>query len=79
MIATTGHVMIVFALQKADAGLLAPFQYMEILGATLLGYLIFGDIPKETTIIGASIIIGSGLYLIHRERRAGAASATSNL
>ena len=79
VIATTGHVMIVFALQKADAGLLAPFQYMEILGATLLGYLIFGDIPKDTTIIGASIIIGSGLYLIHRERRAGAASATSNL
>lgn len=68
--ATTGHIMVVFALQKADAGLLAPFQYLEVVTASLLGYLIFQDIPKDTTIIGVSIIIASGLYLIHRERRA---------
>lgn len=70
LIATTGHLMIVFALRYADAGLLAPFQYAEILNAAFLGYLIFGDIPKDTTFLGASLIIGSGLYLIHRERLA---------
>ena len=70
IIATTGHLMIVFALRYADAGLLAPFQYAEILNAAFLGYLIFGDIPKDTTFLGASLIIGSGLYLIHRERLA---------
>ena len=68
--ATSGHIMVVFALQRADAGLLAPFQYLEVVTASLLGYLIFNDIPKDTTIAGVTIIIGSGLYLIHRERRA---------
>lgn len=68
LIATTGHLMIVFALRYADAGLLAPFQYAEILNAAFLGYLIFGDIPKDTTFLGAGLIIASGLYLIHRER-----------
>ena len=70
MVATTGHLMVVFALQRADAGLLAPFQYLEVVTASLLGYVIFGDIPNQTTILGVSIIIGSGLYLIHRERLA---------
>ena len=68
-VATTGHLMVVFALQRADAGLLAPFQYLEVVMASALGYLIFQDIPKQTTIIGVSLIITSGLYLIHRERR----------
>lgn len=70
IIATSGHLMIVFALQRADTGLLAPFQYLEIVNASLLGFIIFSDIPKDTTIIGAAIIIGSGLYLIHRENKA---------
>ena len=70
MVATTGHLMVVFALQRADAGLLAPFQYLEVVTASLLGYLIFGDVPNQTTIFGVTIIIGSGLYLIHRERLA---------
>ena len=71
-VATTGHLMVVFALQRADAGLLAPFQYLEVVTASLLGYVIFQDIPKDTTIAGVTIIIGSGLYLIHRERKANA-------
>lgn len=68
--ATAGHLMVVFALQRADAGLLAPFQYLEVVTASLLGFVIFHDIPKDTTIIGVVIIILSGLYLIHRERLA---------
>ena len=70
LVATTGHLMVVFALQRADAGLLAPFQYLEVVTASLLGYAIFGDIPSNTTIAGVTIIIGSGLYLISRERKA---------
>lgn len=69
-IATAGHLMVVFALQRADAGMLAPFQYLEVVVASLLGFLIFGDVPKTSTIFGVAIIIGSGLYLIHRERLA---------
>ena len=68
-VATTGHLMVVFALQRADAGLLAPFQYLEVVTASFLGYLIFQDVPQDTTIAGVTIIICAGLYLIHRERQ----------
>ena len=73
--ATLGHAFIVLAAGKAPANLLAPFQYVEIIGATTLGYLVFGDIPATSTIIGVGIIIASGLYLFHRERVAGRADA----
>jgi drug/metabolite transporter (DMT)-like permease len=66
--ATLGHAFIVLAAGKAPASLLAPFQYVEIIGATMLGYLVFGDIPANSTILGVSVIIASGLYLFHRER-----------
>ena len=69
IVATSGHLMVVFALQRADAGLLAPFQYLEVVTASALGYLIFKDVPQNTTIAGVTIIIGAGLYLIHRERQ----------
>ena len=66
--ATLGHAFIVLAAGKAPASLLAPFQYVEIIGATTLGYLVFGDIPASSTILGVGIIVASGLYLFHRER-----------
>ena len=65
--ATMGHAFIVLAAGKAPASLLAPFQYVEIIGATTLGYLVFGDIPANSTIVGVGIIVASGLYLFHRE------------
>ena len=66
--ATLGHAFIVFAAEKAPANLLAPFQYVEIIGATALGYLVFSDIPARSTILGVGVIVLSGLYLFHRER-----------
>ena len=69
--ATLGHAFIVLAAGKAPANLLAPFQYVEIIGATTLGYLVFGDIPATSTIVGVGIIIASGLYLFHREHVTG--------
>ena len=66
--ATVGHAFIVLAAGKAPANLLAPFQYVEIIGATTLGYLVFGDVPAASTVLGVGIIIASGLYLFHRER-----------
>jgi len=65
--ATMGHAFIVLAAGKAPASLLAPFQYVEIIGATTLGYLVFGDIPANSTIVGVGTIVASGLYLFHRE------------
>ncbi len=57
-----------FALAPST-GVVAPFHYIQMLWGIVLGFLIFGDIPTWTTILGASIIIGSGLYMIFHERR----------
>lgn len=66
--ATLGHAFIVFAAEKAPANLLAPFQYVEIIGATALGYLVFSDVPAKSTVLGVGAIVLSGLYLFHHER-----------
>lgn len=68
-IATTGHIFVVQAIRRVGAGLVAPFQYLEIISATLLGLVFFGDFPDATTWLGVAIIIGSGLYVFFRERR----------
>ena len=69
LVATIGHLMIVFATTKAPANLLAPFQYLEIVGATILGYLIFNDIPSYLTFVGIAAIVTSGIYLWYRENQ----------
>ena len=73
VIATSGHMLIVHAIRRVGASLVAPFQYLEIISATLLGLIFFGDFPDATTWLGVAIIVGSGLYVFFRERRAAAA------
>lgn len=68
-VATVGHLLLTQAFRHAPASLLAPFQYLEIVSATLLGYLLFDDLPDGVTVLGIAIIVGSGLYVFHRERR----------
>lgn len=69
-IAAATNVLTALALRRAGAGVLAPFQYLEILSATLLGWLIFSEIPDLITGLGATIIVGSGLYVFtHQGRR----------
>lgn len=69
-IATLSHVCISFAFSLAPASTLAPIQYLEIVGATALGYLIFSDFPDVLTIFGIFLIVGAGLFVFYRERRA---------
>lgn len=59
------------AARRVPAGVLAPFQYLEIVGATIVGYVFFGDFPDAMTWLGAAIILASGLYVFHREQRVG--------
>ncbi|WP_299823074.1 DMT family transporter [uncultured Jannaschia sp.] len=66
--ATLSHMMMTYALSMAPSATLAPLQYLELPVATLLGYLIFRDFPNALTLTGIVIIIGAGLYMIHRER-----------
>lgn len=69
-IGALGHWFHTRAHFHAPASTLAPFMYIEILWMIALGYLVFRDVPDIYTLIGASIICASGLYLFQRERRA---------
>lgn len=64
------HFLMIFALRMADASLVAPFRYSALIWATLLGYAIWGHTPDFWTIVGAVVIVVSGIYLVMRERRA---------
>ncbi|MDQ6620532.1 MAG: DMT family transporter [Pseudomonadota bacterium] len=66
---TVGHFMFILAFQRAPASGLTPFTYMQLVWATLVGWIAFGDFPDEMTLIGMSIIAGSGLLLAWHERR----------
>ncbi|MEM6421332.1 MAG: DMT family transporter [Pseudomonadota bacterium] len=72
-IACVTHQMIAQAFARAEAGALAPLQYLEIISATALGWLVFGDFPDPLTWAGTAIIVAAGLYVFQRERRMGAA------
>ncbi|MGB0844609.1 MAG: DMT family transporter [Alphaproteobacteria bacterium] len=66
-VATAGHMLIVMALKKVKASILAPFQYLEIVVATVLGFFIFDDFPDPIVWLGIALIIGSGLFVFYRE------------
>jgi drug/metabolite transporter (DMT)-like permease len=58
------------AFTLAEAGAVAPFAYIGLVFAVLWGILFFGEYPDRTTILGALVIVGAGLYVWHRETRA---------
>jgi drug/metabolite transporter (DMT)-like permease len=62
-----GHFMLVKAFHLAEASMLAPFSYAQVIAAIIWGFLVFGDVPSIWTICGASVVICSGLYVWHRE------------
>jgi drug/metabolite transporter (DMT)-like permease len=65
---TAGQWIVVLAFRYADASVLAPFSYTQLLWVGILGFLIFGEVPDIWTVAGAGLIVGSGLYTAHRER-----------
>jgi drug/metabolite transporter (DMT)-like permease len=72
----TGQWFMFRAFRYAPVGLIAPFQYLELLWATLFGWLIWNEFPDRPVWVGAAILIASGLYVIWRERvRAAEAAA----
>jgi len=65
---TAGQWIVVLAFRYADASVLAPFSYTQLLWVSILGFVIFGEVPDVWTVTGAVFIVGSGLYTAHRER-----------
>lgn len=68
LVSTVAHLLVTLAFGMAEASTLAPIQYLEIVSATLLGWVIFGDFPTLMTWAGIAVIIASGLYVYHREQ-----------
>ena len=68
VVATISHLFLVFAFRKAPASVLAPLQYLEIVAATVFGYLVFNDFPDALKWLGIAIIIASGLFIFWREQ-----------
>ena len=78
LLVSVGNLAIVIACRDADLGVIAPFRYFSIVIALALGFVIFGSLPDVVSIIGIVLIMGSGIYTIHREqvrRRLAAAAA----
>ena len=69
MLALCGHYLITLAFSRSEASMLAPFEYTSVIWAVLFDVLIWHTNPALSTALGASIIIASGLYLVHRERK----------
>jgi drug/metabolite transporter (DMT)-like permease len=68
VMAGVGHYFLTIAYSQAPAAIIAPFNYLQLIGAAILGYLLFKDVPDMWTWIGAGVIMSSGLYIGHRER-----------
>ena len=68
--ASLSHMLITYALRFAPSATLAPLHYLEMVSAVSFGYLVFGDLPNLLTLTGVVVIVGSGLYIFHRERLA---------
>jgi drug/metabolite transporter (DMT)-like permease len=68
LVSTAAQWLVVGAYRLAPASVLAPFTYVQLLYSAILGFLFFAALPDRWTLIGAAVIIASGLYTAHRER-----------
>jgi drug/metabolite transporter (DMT)-like permease len=62
------HVLFARAFALAPIGVIAPFEYSPLIWGTLIGYLIWAELPAWTTLAGAAVVIAAGVYNLHRER-----------
>ncbi len=67
MLGSIGVMCLTKAFQMAPAATISPFEYTSLIWATLLGYLLWDELPDTYTLTGAGIVIASGLYIIYRE------------
>ncbi len=68
VIGTVAHLLMTWSLRFAPSATVAPMQYLEIPFATVIGWLIFKDLPNGLAAIGIAITMAAGLYIVYRER-----------
>ncbi len=66
-----GYLTVVMAMRVGEVAVVAPFRYFSLVVALVLGYVVFGDWPTPLTLLGALIVVGTGLFTLYREARLG--------
>ncbi len=66
-----GQVLLTQSYRYGEASLIAPFEYISMLWAIIVGYLLFNSTPSTTMLVGSAIVVASGLFVIYREHRLG--------
>jgi drug/metabolite transporter (DMT)-like permease len=69
---TGGHFLLIKALDSTKASTIQPFAYLQLVFASTIGILVFGDSLDPMLIVGSAVIVGSGLFALQRERKAAA-------
>ena len=63
-----GYYFIISSMRQGDMSLTAPFRYSGLLLALVLGYMVWGDVPNTLSWCGIALLVGSGLFMLWRER-----------
>jgi drug/metabolite transporter (DMT)-like permease len=66
----TAHFLMIEALRLGEAALVVPFKYVSVIWALLIGFFVWASLPSLGTLLGAAIIVSSGLYILRRQGRA---------
>jgi len=66
-----GYLFSVMVMRVGEISFVSPFRYTGLIWALLLGWLIFGEWPSPVTLLGAAIVVGSGLFMLYRETKLG--------
>ena len=65
-----GHYLLIKALDATKASTIQPFTYLQLVFASTIGILVFADELDPMLIVGSAVIVGSGLFALHRSRQA---------
>lgn len=79
VLASLGHFCLISGHRLAPASVLSPFIYTQLIWVVILGYLVFDHVPTGWTAAGASMVVGSGLYLLYRERKLGKSTTSEGV
>lgn len=64
-----GYFFSIQVMRVGDVSFIAPFRYTGLIGALLVGFLVFDEVPRALTLLGAAIVVGTGLFTFYRERK----------
>jgi drug/metabolite transporter (DMT)-like permease len=79
ILGSLGHFCLIAGHRLAPASVLSPFIYTQLIWVVILGYVVFDHVPNGWTIAGAAMVIGSGLYLLYRERQVGRSTTSESV